>query len=67
VISVGQANGRPVLLKTWLFGHIKAVFEQVAGPLATPKNSSLVYALMYVALMYGVAWVMYRRKWFVRF
>jgi len=67
VISVGQANGRPVLLKTWLFGHIKAVFEQVAGPLATPKNSSLVYALMYVTLMYGVAWVMYRRKWFVRF
>jgi predicted acyltransferase len=66
VIRVGSENGHPVLLKTWLYGHIKAAFAAVAGPLATPKNSSLIYALLYVGLMYAVAWVMYRRKWFVR-
>jgi len=66
LVKVGAENGNPIVLKTWLFGHLKAVFERIGGPLATPKNSSLLYALMYVALMYGVAWVMYRRKWFVR-
>ncbi len=67
LVPAGAANGRPIVLKTWLFGHLKAAFECLGGPLATPKNSSLIYALMYVALMYGVAWTMYRRKWFVRF
>lgn len=67
LVPAGTENGNSIVLKTWLFGHLKGAFEHLAGPLATPKNSSLLYALMYVALMYGVAWVMYRRKWFVRF
>lgn len=67
LIPAGSENGHPIVLKTWLFDHLKGVFESLAGPLATPKNSSLVYALGYVALMYFVAWAMYRRKWFVRF
>jgi predicted acyltransferase len=66
LVPAGTANGQPIVLKTWLFGHLKASFALFGGPLATPKNSSLIYALMYVALMYAVAWVMYRRKWFVR-
>ena len=66
LVPAGSENGRPIVFKTWLFGHIKSAFELVGGPLATPKNSSLIYALMYVVLMYGVAWTMYRRKWFVR-
>lgn len=66
IVHVGSENGQPILLKTWLFNHLKAAFSAVAGPLATPKNNSLIYALIYVALMYAVAWVMYRRKWFVR-
>lgn len=52
--------------KTWLYAHMKSGFEHLAGSLATPKNCSLIYALMYVVLMYIVAWVMYRKKWFVR-
>jgi predicted acyltransferase len=67
IVPAGMENGRPIVLKTWLFHHLRSAFELVGGPLATPKNSSLLYALIYVALMYGVAWVMYRRKWFVRF
>ena len=46
---------------------MKAAFEAVGGPLATPKSSSHLYALGYVLLMYAVCYVMYRKKWFVRF
>jgi predicted acyltransferase len=66
IVPVAEANGHPVMMKTWLFGHMKSAFEHLAGPLATAKNSSLIYALMYVAIMYAVADVMYRKKWFVR-
>lgn len=61
------AAGKAIMLKTWLYEHLKAAFEVVAGPLATPQNSSLLYALCYVFLMYGVCHLMYRKKWFVRF
>jgi predicted acyltransferase len=67
LIPAGIQDGHPIVLKTWLFARLKTGFECVAGPLATPENSSLLYALGYVALMYGVALFMYRRKWFVRF
>jgi predicted acyltransferase len=60
-------HGKTIALKTYLFEHLKAGFEEVGGPLATAKNSSLLYALCYVFLMYGVCYVMYRKKWFVRF
>jgi predicted acyltransferase len=66
LVPAGTADGHPIVLKTWLFGHLKSVFEAVAGPLATPRNCSLLYALIYVAMMYAVAWIMYRRKWFLR-
>jgi len=66
LVPAGSENGHSIMLKTWLFEHLKAAFVAVGGPLATPKNSSLLYALGYVALMYAVVWIMYRRKWFVR-
>jgi predicted acyltransferase len=34
--------------------------------LASPINASLLYAIWYVLLMYAIAYVMYRRKWFLR-
>jgi len=37
------------------------------GFLASPRNASLMWALLYVALLYLVAWAMYRKKWFVKF
>jgi len=48
-----------VSLRVWLYRTLFA-------PLAAPRNASLLYALAYTLLMYGVAWAMYRRKWFVR-
>jgi predicted acyltransferase len=51
--------GKPVALKTWLF-------ETLFAPLASPKVASLLWALVYVFGLYLVAYVMYRRKWFVK-
>jgi predicted acyltransferase len=38
------------------------LFETVFLPLAPPMMASLLYALIYVLLWYGVLAVMYRRK-----
>ena len=46
-------------LRGWIFTHVFA-------PLASPINASLLYAIAYVLLMYGIAYVMYRRGWFLR-
>jgi len=71
-IKLAAAGGKSVALKTWLYERLCAPF---AGPdtapffgfLASPKNASLMWALMYVVVLYLVAWVMYRKKWFVKF
>jgi predicted acyltransferase len=48
-----------VSLHTWLYDHL------FAG-LASPYNASLLYAITYVLVLYLLAWVMYRRGWFIR-
>jgi predicted acyltransferase len=52
-------TGGRVELREWLYEHV------FAG-MASPYNASLLYAIAYVLAMYGIAWVMYRRGWFVR-
>ncbi|MSU57367.1 MAG: DUF5009 domain-containing protein [Pedosphaera sp.] len=47
-------------LQAWLF-------QKFFAPLASPINASLLWAIVYVFLLYLVAWVMYRKKWFVKF
>lgn len=51
---LGRTGGGP-----WLFHNVFQV-------LGSPKNASLYYALANVLFLYGVAYVMYRRGWFVR-
>ncbi len=53
------AEGKTVVLKTWLY-------EGFFAPLADPRNASLLFALAFVAAHVVVAWVMWRRKWFVK-
>jgi predicted acyltransferase len=50
---------QPVSLHEWLF-------QRLFAPLARPPNASLLWALSFVALLYLVAYGMYRRKWFVK-
>lgn len=42
------------------------IFETAFLPLASPINASLLYAIAYVLLFYGVAYGMFRKGWFVR-
>ena len=59
-------------LQSYLYENLCAPFASpdtapFFGFLASPKNASLMWALMYVAVLYLVAYGMYRRKWFLKF
>jgi predicted acyltransferase len=43
-----------------------AIYERLFAPLAAPKNASLIYSLAFLALMYAVCDVMYRRRIFLK-
>ncbi len=43
------------------------VYQTVFAPLAQPINASLLFAIAFVLVMYGAAYLMYRRGWIVRF
>ena len=42
------------------------IYSRVFAPLARPINASLLFAIAFVLAMYAVAYLMYRRRWFVR-
>lgn len=48
-----------------IWGWRQPVYE-ILQPFASPINASLVYALGYVMLLYGVAWLLHRNRWFLR-
>jgi predicted acyltransferase len=71
-IKVTSAAGKKVGLQSYLYEHLFVPFASAdtapfLGFLASPKNASLMWALMYVAVLYLVAYGMYRRKWFLKF
>jgi len=43
------------------------IYDAVFAPLADPRNASLLYSIVFVTACWVPAWVMYRRKWFLRF
>jgi predicted acyltransferase len=54
------AAGKPVSLYT-------AIYRQAFEPLAaSPYNASLLFALAYLAVLYAVLWLMYRRGIFLK-
>jgi predicted acyltransferase len=53
------SGGQMITLRDWLYAPFAAI--------ASPMNASLLYAIAYVLLMYCIAYVMYRRRWFLRF
>jgi predicted acyltransferase len=56
-LSMGQIGG--VSAQKW-------IFENVFLPVAAPKNASLLFALTEVAVLFGVMWLLWRKKWFLR-
>src|SRR5450830_674560 len=58
-IKLSQPDGGRIALGRVLYGPIKAL--ELA-----PVNTSLLYALLFNAMMFAIAYGMYRRKWFVK-
>lgn len=44
----------------------RALYAPLRDSGLAPVNASLLHALAFVAVMYAVAWVMYRKHWFVK-
>jgi predicted acyltransferase len=42
------------------------IYRTVFAPLASPANASLLYSLTFTAIMYLIAYFMYRKRWFIR-
>jgi predicted acyltransferase len=53
------AGGKAVTLKGW-------IYEGAFVPLASPVNASLLFALAFVLLFFGFAWILWRKKWFLK-
>ena len=47
-------------------GWHRIIYQNVFAPLASPVNASLLWALAYTALMFGLAWFLWRRQWILR-
>jgi len=42
------------------------IYQMVFAPMASPVNASMLHGISFALLMYLVAYVMYRRKWFIK-
>jgi predicted acyltransferase len=58
-IKLSQPDGSLVSLGKTLYAPIRAL------PIA-PVNTSLLYALLFNAFMFSIAWLMWRKRWFVK-
>ena len=58
-IKFTQTDGKLLSLKALIYAPLQAL------PVA-PVNASLLFALVFNALMFLVAWFMWRNKWFVK-
>jgi predicted acyltransferase len=60
LFEISTSDGNSVEVKTWSFNRL-------SEHLGNPKLASLLMAIVWVLLLYLVAWLMYRKKWFVKF
>ena len=58
-IKFGQADGSTIALKGVLYAPLQAL------PVA-PVNASLIFAVLFNLAMFLVAWVMWKKRWFVK-
>jgi predicted acyltransferase len=57
-VKVGPADARQSL-----YGYL---YQTAYVPLAAPKNASLLFALTHLVVLFGILYVMYRRRVFVK-
>jgi predicted acyltransferase len=58
-IKIAQPDGSVLSLG-------KTLYAPVRDLAIAPVNTSLLYALLFNAAMFSVAWFMWRKKWFVK-
>ncbi|TAG75091.1 MAG: hypothetical protein EAZ24_10565 [Burkholderiales bacterium] len=58
-VKLTAETGVSQSLKALIFGQI-----QMIG--LSPKLASLLYAVLFVSAMYGVAWLMWKKRWFFK-
>ena len=59
-IKLSNLGSDPIALKSLLY---RQYFAHISSD---PKIASLTWAITYVVILYLVAYLMYRRKWFLR-
>jgi predicted acyltransferase len=59
LVKMADAGGKTISLYSYIY---RTWYE----PLAAPKNASLLFALSYLAVLYAILWVMYRRRIFLK-
>lgn len=58
-IFISNVHAGGVSIRHW-------IFQTIFVPLASPSLAALLYALAYTALMYAFAYVLYRKRWFLK-
>ena len=53
------ADGKAITLKTW-------IYQGFFVPVASPVNASLLFAIAFVLLFFLFAWILWRKKWFLK-
>lgn len=59
LIKWTAADGKGVTLKGWIYSNYFV-------PLASPINASLLFALAFVLMFFLFAWILWRKKWFLK-
>jgi predicted acyltransferase len=59
IIPVRTGTGSSIPLHSYIYKHF-------FSPLGSPMNASLLFAVGYVLLSFAVAWIMWKRRWFLK-
>lgn len=59
LIKFAGPDGKEITLKTW-------IYQGFFVPYFSPLNASLMFAIAFNLLMFFVAWVMWKKRWFLK-
>jgi predicted acyltransferase len=59
IIPAGMDGGMSTPLHSYFYEH-------TFSPLGSPVNASLLFAISYVLLSFLIAWLMWKRRWFLK-
>jgi predicted acyltransferase len=59
LVKWNGADGKAVTLKGW-------IYQSFFVPLASPINASLLFAIAFVLMFFLFAWLLWRKKWFLK-